>query len=991
MTATLQLLVKVALAKRTPPQEFLQLYNQLNLQQPVTPAEYVQELLLGSGDMGQQRGVLRTQYIIATALHTYSTVAGSLVDLFRHLHEVPGPHQQALILNGLTQKIGSLHLGSTNYLVPELLTVLAGYVEQALALDSRSLVRSIGCFAVVLGDLWEDKTVAAQVPVSFLDAIASLCDHLRSDSVDGPLADTIAAKYSCLEATKKGSAVDAATPVEAAPVAAPSTSALAAAIRSASSPPTVGKARRLVWLLEAVAKWRTDGPHFLALFELYMQPLLPYALLGELVSGAFDGFCVAKVNVPSGRTSVAERAWRGFITKRLPLLIRDSRAESPFTPVMNALVLLDSKVLKVLKSTLALDDPTGDTFMNLNMDDSLLDDDVFNSFPSTLRDMRHELLMALVQLEVMTIEQFRGLTEQKQYADLSISDDVLYLMLSNTYTRQQIEAEVSRCLYDENPEFVPFEELSLTGLFGRVALLMPLPQQADFVDVLLLHVERLAADPRESLVDGLALAKLHRLCLALALLQDVLDLVVSLLSPYRLVRPLVQLLDQWTSDSEDMNFQDLYSDFGCVLLLVVHMVHTYELDGKALGGEGQQLFVAQFLRLVGAIEAKGEGVPRSAGDGDVEMTFVGGDQTPAASRLAGWSAARGETEADPELLGGWINALFDAGGISDDLMSQSSVHECYRIVPQVFQQAVLACDRGMMDVEMLKSGLEYFLQPFLIVSTVGMLRWLESLLWGYAYPEELDNDDESVRLLLGIVQMFTSDTELSGEARFMHKVLLKVVAPGMMLTLRDFQAGNGSRGGGSVSMCALLLGSLQSVEAEVDVHDLVMLVVKQIPRGLEHETPSGLLGAQFSQLSSWCTANSSLPGFYHGLFALVVEVGGHDMAVAFLVEQLMKQVDDHRGTGVVGPTLQKQFPVVMELATSIVLVYGDVTVSSSNKAAWVLALSEDNGGSKGAVADHGLLRAVVAMRAAATGLTKVVVDVWVSRMVELIEHVETIY
>lgn len=521
MTATLQLLVKVALAKRTPPQEFLQLYNQLNLQQPVTPAEYVQELLLGSGDMGQQRGVLRTQYIIATALHTYSTVAGSLVDLFRHLHEVPGPHQQALILNGLTQKIGSLHLGSTSYLVPELLGVLAGYVEQALALDSRSLVRSIGCFAVVLGDLWEDKTVAVQVSGSFLDAISSLCDHLRSDPVDGPLADAITAKYSRVEPSTKGGTADAAAPVASVPVAAPSASALAAAIRSASSPPTVGKARRLVWLLQAVAKWRTDGPHFLALFELYVQPLLPYALLGELVAGAFDGFCVAKVNVPSGRTSVAERAWRGFITKRLPLLIRDSHVESPFTPVVNALVLLDSKVLKVLKSTLALDDPTGDTFMNLNMDDSLLDDDVFNSFPSTLRDMRHELLMALVQLGVMTIEQFRSLTEQKQYVDLSISDDVLYLMLSNTYTREQIEAEVDRCLYDENPEFVPFEELSLTGLFGRVALLMPLPQQADFVEVLLLHVERLAADPRESLVDGLALAKLHRLCLALALLQEI--------------------------------------------------------------------------------------------------------------------------------------------------------------------------------------------------------------------------------------------------------------------------------------------------------------------------------------------------------------------------------------------------------------------------------------------------------------------------------------
>lgn len=57
-------------------------------------------------------------------------------------------------------------------------------------------------------------------------------------------------------------------------------------------------------------------------------------------------------------------------------------------------------------------------------------------------------------------------------------------------------------------------------------------------------------------------------------------------------------------------------------------------------------------------------------------------------------------------LSGWIKALFDTGGIGDDLMSACSPETFYTILPSLINQTTMASKADVIDLETLKNGLE---------------------------------------------------------------------------------------------------------------------------------------------------------------------------------------------------------------------------------------------------------------------------------------------
>jgi hypothetical protein len=67
------------------------------------------------------------------------------------------------------------------------------------------------------------------------------------------------------------------------------------------------------------------------------------------------------------------------------------------------------------------------------------------------------------------------------------------------------------------------------------------------------------------------------------------------------------------------------------------------------------------------------------------------------------------TDDTKKHLGEWINALFIAEGLSDEVMSSCSPQDFYRLVPTLLSQSLSACEnRNKLSVSSLMSGFKYF-------------------------------------------------------------------------------------------------------------------------------------------------------------------------------------------------------------------------------------------------------------------------------------------
>ena len=120
-------------------------------------------------------------------------------------------------------------------------------------------------------------------------------------------------------------------------------------------------------------------------------------------------------------------------------------------------------------------------------------------------------------------------------------------------------------------------------------------------------------------------------------------------------------------------YQPVYEEFGYILLLVLCIIYRFNLSVRDLGNTSDDRFVPQMLKRCGK-EYSLEDL-KNADDKHAQ-------------------------------LGGWIKALYDGEGISDELMQSCRPQDFFLLVPTLFYQSVEACDRNILDMDTLKGGLE---------------------------------------------------------------------------------------------------------------------------------------------------------------------------------------------------------------------------------------------------------------------------------------------
>ncbi|KAH9210955.1 mediator complex, subunit Med5 [Leptodontidium sp. 2 PMI_412] len=247
---------------------------------------------------------------------------------------------------------------------------------------------------------------------------------------------------------------------------------------------------------------------------------------------------------------------------------------------------------------------------------------------------------------------------------------------------------------------------------------------------------------------------LKGLCSKLVKIPSSLDVVLLFDKPTSFLQPICDLLDNWSYDEDQGEYQPVYEEFGSILLLVLSFANRYNLSTVDLGIRSQDSFVAKLLNQ-GHLSRKMEQL----------------------------------SEQEQTHLDGWIKGLFDneSGGLGDELMSSCPPQDFYLLVPTLFHEIVLGCSTKNLSEDALKGGLEYLVDTFLLPSLVPGITWLACHLW------ESRGDGNAVLQILSA--LITSPTSISNntEASQMLNSILNIVAKNLEHSLRWLQRAEPSR------------------------------------------------------------------------------------------------------------------------------------------------------------------------------------------------------
>ncbi|KAK0270069.1 hypothetical protein LTR35_014317 [Friedmanniomyces endolithicus] len=225
------------------------------------------------------------------------------------------------------------------------------------------------------------------------------------------------------------------------------------------------------------------------------------------------------------------------------------------------------------------------------------------------------------------------------------------------------------------------------------------------------------------------------------------DIVMQYTQPATLLGPLCMLLKDWVHDQDQSEFTPAYEEFASMLLFTLAVLHRYQLTPEDLGMSGLDVFLFDIL-----------------------------DESSTCTSLSDLGHEQNQQ------LAKWLEGLFatddqgETSGISDEVMRQCPPQAFYKLVPTLFQQSVMACKANHLSPTILKNGLELLLEPFLLPSLVGGLKWVIGRSW---------EDNNEVEIILQILEKLLRPSSNSADTQAMHRAVMVTVAEPLEHSLQD--------------------------------------------------------------------------------------------------------------------------------------------------------------------------------------------------------------
>jgi len=235
---------------------------------------------------------------------------------------------------------------------------------------------------------------------------------------------------------------------------------------------------------------------------------------------------------------------------------------------------------------------------------------------------------------------------------------------------------------------------------------------------------------------------LKTVCLALTRHPQYLDVFLQFTSPVSILQPLCQVLDTWHYEEDQNEYQPVYDEFSAVLFLVQTFINRYRLSYQDLGISADS-FVAKLMTR--------------------EHVSLQADQL---------------SDEQRKQASAWIKGLLDPEAIIDEAMAHCPPQQFYSLVPTLFNQMILACSEAVITSDVLKNGLDWFHQSFLLPSIIGATSWIADAAQQGIYKNNV---------LVQVVNKLTTSPATSGDTHAMHNTVMAIVTRRVDRCLRAIQ------------------------------------------------------------------------------------------------------------------------------------------------------------------------------------------------------------
>ncbi|KAK6524221.1 mediator complex subunit, variant 2 [Orbilia ellipsospora] len=319
---------------------------------------------------------------------------------------------------------------------------------------------------------------------------------------------------------------------------------------------------------------------------------------------------------------------------------------------------------------------------------------------------------------------------EESSVEVILGDVPLLTMAKRRYTQEDL---VTECMMDpDRLERLVSEMEELDGNSGAIV--------GAVVEML-----RLMCEQRDTI-------GLYSLCKNLISRPQTVDLLLLYARPVSILEPLCIVLENWRYDEDQGEYEPVYKEFGHILLLILTLYYRHNLSFSHLGPSiPPKSFVPMFIKSCHK---------------DIAIDDL---------------ARMGDRHTQ---LGGWIKALYEGEGITDEVMQSCRPQEYYSLVPTLISQTVEACERGVLDTDTLRGGLDYFQLSSLIASEVSIIFWLTDYIW--ANTTQQGDITHALKILHILV------TNAPSEVTQTHKTILAICAHNLERVLKDLSRADGN-------------------------------------------------------------------------------------------------------------------------------------------------------------------------------------------------------
>lgn len=531
-----------------------------------------------------------------------------------------------------------------------------------------------------------------------------------------------------------------------------------------------------IWLNNKIINWEIANSDFLSKYSAISSSIFREGpnsvhnldqLLSDLIETSFTCFAQFVSNKQyhqaNSNLTLLERQWVIFISKHLPLLILENSSRSPRV-VTNALDNIDEKVIKAIRIYFTEKDDIKST-----------NEDLFDDYPSTSLDIRHDFIKGLIMLNLQPASIINNYLREDQMIDTSIlptNDDLVVRNLqgiqevvhnTNSFIISSLDTLELESITDSNNNDSSNGLFQVLHNFESVA---PTKQR---------EIVRAILSIFNDSIKELNYNRITKICALLFFnFSHSLTTILSFSSPTTVVEILMKFIDSSKNDRNNSTINDESSEYETVnislslswaILLLINLTQTYGISVVDVALKSSDLstkdsFIINFISNLPNVSDKYYLEESNINDSDMLTKSHNTVQS-------------------------WLCDLFVNGSITDQLIQNIETRQLANLIPFIVKQVLLSVEIGALtDISSLIGGFEYFLQPLLLIGLIKTFFWLEQFLScvkNDTVPEDI------LQKLFNLLNTLFNPITLNEDSKAFHSAVLRLNAIPLLKVLRKFR------------------------------------------------------------------------------------------------------------------------------------------------------------------------------------------------------------